>query len=435
MSERLHAQLTDADLEQEIGRYFDGAVVGADASSIARDAAGRGARKSSSVLRMAVAICVVILITVAALQVAPSVGSFVESLRRMPVPPEGAMPLSMSGATVAIGLAESADGSLSLGQMTSRQLEVTELTSDGSIDTASANGGRHTIDIPSTGDFGPAALLADGSLVVARNQDAGVALQRYGPDGSLDPTFEADPTLTFSFRDEQALAYAIAVQSDGRILLVGRTTDGKATPIPGEMTGINPDAVRVAVARFEPSGAIDTSFGEDGSVSLQIAAGIDDGNGLAVQDDGRILIVGSTGQMTPGPEDNDAFIARLTADGTLDETWGETGVVRASFNGGVNQMGQAVAVQDDGKVILLGQMEPIGMWIGRYLPDGTEDEAFAFTEWPGTAVGRGSPLAIAVQVDGKIVIAGQSFVMRLNEDLSQDTEFGDGGVVSPRSSD
>lgn len=84
MSERFHPHLTDADLEQAIGRYFDRAVVSTDASRIARHAVGVRPGAGSSVLRVAVVVGALILIAVAALQAAPYVGSLIESLRRTP---------------------------------------------------------------------------------------------------------------------------------------------------------------------------------------------------------------------------------------------------------------------------------------------------------------------------------------------------------------
>src|SRR5439155_23998307 len=121
-------------------------------------------------------------------------------------------------------------------------------------------------------------IQADGKIVVAGNAETGTnnvfALARYNPDGSLDSSFDADGKVLTTFGADTSSANAIAIQPDQKILAAG---------------GANGD---FALARYNANGSLDASFGTSGKVTTSIGAGRDNAHALALQKDGKIVVVG-----------------------------------------------------------------------------------------------------------------------------------------------
>ena len=153
---------------------------------------------------------------------------------------------------------------------------------DGSPDTSwSPDGWRET-------DFGAAqeyandiAIQPDGKIVVAGNTDAGFALARYNTNGTLDTSFSGDGKLTTAFGGQSDVATGVAVQPDGRIVAGGHSFSS------GGVTSRD-----FALARYDPDGALDTTFSGDGKQTLNLGA-TDIANGIALQADGKIVLVGT----------------------------------------------------------------------------------------------------------------------------------------------
>src|SRR5262249_4024029 len=149
-------------------------------------------------------------------------------------------------------------------------------------------------------------------------------------DGSLDSSFGSGGEVTTSFKG-QAIATAEAIQNDGKIVLVGETQ------------GANGDDF--ALARYNPDGSLDTTFGTGGKVTTDFA-GADDAFSVAIQSDGKIVVAGSSQQNTG----EDFALARYNSDGTLDTSFGAGGEVLTAIAGGAN----GVAIQADGKIVAAG---------------------------------------------------------------------------------
>lgn len=162
-----------------------------------------------------------------------------------------------------------------------------------------------------------------------------------------------------------------------------------------------------AIAAGKP-GELDSTFGGDGVVVADFGAA-DWLRDIAVQADGKIVAVGST-QDLAGPHAEFA-VARFNADGSPDDTFGTGGKVTTSF--GTSASANAVAVQGDGKIIVAGAASPEGQLDGdfalaRYDADGDLDETFGtggkvLTDFGSTQDGGAS---LAIQPDGKLVVAG-----------------------------
>ncbi|MGA0611230.1 hypothetical protein [Caldimonas sp. KR1-144] len=192
-------------------------------------------------------------------------------------------------------------------------------------------------------------------------------------------------------------------------------------------------------------GVLDTSFGT-GKVFTSVAEGEDFAYGMAVQPDGKVISVGSTSTTAGGA---DFAIARHERDGTLDASFGSGGkLATAIAAGGGSDEAQAVALQADGKIVVAGYATgattDLDFALVRYNADGTLDAGFGTGGKVTTDIGGSTDRigAIAIQADGKIVVAGSSYsgpvtgvdfaLARYNADGTLDATFGNGGkVVTP----
>ena len=304
--------------------------------------------------------------------------------------------------------------------------------SDGSLDTGFDTDGKVTTNIGSGDDRGRSvAVQADGKILVAgyiNGVSGEVALVRYNPDGSLDTSFDTDGKLT-ALDGYLALGRSVAVQTDGHILVGGFSSAGG-----------------FALLRFNSDGSLDTSFDTDGKAAVSIG-GIGDycsGYSIAAQADGKILLAGYA--QLSGNED--FALVRFNADGSLDTSFDFDG--KASVNLGIQQngansldLGYSLAVQSDGKILIAGNSNANSSpdWnfaAVRFNADGSLDTSFdtdgkVITDFNGLVDGASG---VVVQADGKILVAGTTWVpgnnsdfglVRYNVDGSLDTTF---GVVS-----
>jgi uncharacterized delta-60 repeat protein len=251
-------------------------------------------------------------------------------------------------------------------------------------------------------DFGPSggalalALQADGKPVatgyVTRSGGGrAFALARYRIDGSLDRTFAADGTVTAEF-EGSAWSNAAAIQEDGRIVAAGAAGTGSRF------------GADFAVLRYEVAGAPDSSFSDDGRAVADIGEPAAALRGLALQPDGRILAAGHT---IRGDAFADIAIARYLPNGTLDGTFGDGGTATLDFGMAGSTTAAALAVQPDGRIVVVGATGS-DLLIGRLEPDGTPDATFS-DDGVATADFGGnfdSTDAVALQPNGMIVVAG-----------------------------
>ena len=296
--------------------------------------------------------------------------------------------------------------------------------SDGSLDTSFSGDGIVTTPFGSGDAYGESLTLqTDGKILVSGYYFSGAAnllsLARYNADGSLDTSFSGDGLLTTSFGGVDNYGFDVAVQSDGAIVVVGRSS-AMGTP-------------DVAVARYDSSGNLDTTFSGDGLLTTPIGTGLDNAYSVSVQDDGKLLVAGYSFNGT----NNDFALVRYNSNGTLDTSFGGgDGIVTTAVGAG-NDAGYSVTVQADGKILVAG-LSLIGgnndFALVRYNSDGTLDTSFGGGDGIATtAVGAGNDggYSVMVQADGKIVVAGTSnngsnddfAVVRYNSDGSLDTGF------------
>ena len=289
-----------------------------------------------------------------------------------------------------------------------RRFCVARLRSNGNLDTTFGTRGKRVIAFggDEEGAFG-AALQPDGKIVLVGDSDFRVAVARLNPNGSLDTTFSGDGRVLFSW-GAISRATAVLVQPSGKLLVGGFS---------------GPEGGNVQVARLNPNGNLDGSFGTGGKAAVDFG-GDDFGTALARQANGRILIAGRS--TTAG-----AIVARLRANGDLDPTFDGDGRVTL----GPGRL-SAVMVQGDRRIVVAGNAAGSAMMtVTRLKTDGSPDPTF---DGDGTATIDFGSFADAandalLQPDGRIVVAGSMqatasppAVARLNADGSPDTTFGGG---------
>ena len=189
------------------------------------------------------------------------------------------------------------------------------------------------------------------------------------------------------------------------------------------------------------AGDLDPSFGDAGIVTPTSGPNAP-GYGVAMQADGKIVIGGSLWDGIGGSEFS---LARYNSDGTIDGSFGIGGQVTSDFGavaaGGSQHGTGQLALQADGKIVFAGTYDSAfgGQFaLVRYNPDGSLDAGFGtggkVTTYLGSPHGAKAD-ALGLQGDGKLVVAGTSFVVagqasfvlaRYNSDGSLDTTFGAG---------
>lgn len=303
----------------------------------------------------------------------------------------------------------------------------------------------------------------DGRIVVAGSsgwaftfgEPSDFAVLRFTPDGRLDPSFGGDGMVTIAFASGAAQAHGVALQPDGRIVAAGCTGC--------DWTG----ASDVAVARLNPDGSLDPSFGAGGRIDGIPIAGPDacgvatrwfDGYDVGVQSTGRIVVGGFFGPAVPGAT-YDFGVAGFTTAGDLDCTFGAPalpigdpspvpagvgvggGVVTTDF-GNTHDLAFAMAVGADDAIVVGGTTDSGGYGsagVVRYTADGVADVTFgragravlpyrtSYRAIQGVTVLAGGGVAATGQVAGN---RGHVAVGVLTARGEPDPTFGSDGVVA-----
>ncbi len=269
-----------------------------------------------------------------------------------------------TGEDNAISMVVQSDGKILVGGSAANDYIVARFNADGSIDTSFGTSGRITTDFTSNSDVGRSiAIQNDGKIIIAgqaSNGNLDFGIVRYNTNGTLDTTFGTGGRATVDFGSSSDQAYAVAVQSDGRIVITGFTNVNGTTD--------------VAVARLTSTGALDTTFNGTGRVVTTIGTASDFGMDLKIQSDGKILVGGYRSGTS-----NDLALVRYNANGTLDSTFNSTGTVTTNFSGSSDDRGTKMFLQADGKIIMAASTSQSGshdLAIARYNADGSLDTTF-----------------------------------------------------------
>ena len=316
---------------------------------------------------------------------------------------------------------------------------VIRLTASGSLDPTFSGDGRVRLAAPLTG-ASAVALQLDGKIVVAGGVEnpAGsgsnafdFAVARLNLDGTSDTSFSADGVQTVDFDAGNDLARDVVVQPDGKIVVVG---------------GGGENFNDFAVARLTSNGALDATFSSDGRQTTSLGQFLG-AHAVAMQPDGKIVAVGS-GSETPGTAPNFAVV-RYDTDGSLDATFGGDGRQTIDVGGLSNEDAEGVLVQPDGRIVVVGQATTFTLsgcttcdfGVARINSDGTPDTTFSGDGVLMTDFGASRDVAqdVALEADGDLVVVGwrqvassgdpayDTAVAVYNSDGTLDTSFsGDG---------
>jgi uncharacterized delta-60 repeat protein len=223
----------------------------------------------------------------------------------------------------------------------------------GLLDPSFSGDGKQTTDF--SGQFSDVAselaIQPDGKIVVVGRggvEGSNFALARYNPNGSLDTSFSGNGRQQTNFGGYDG-ANGVALQGDGKIVAVGFASLG------GDF----------GLARYNPNGSLDTSFSGNGRQTTDFGASADGASSVAIQGDGKIVAVGCA--CFDDPSARDFALARYNPNGALDASFSNDGKLTTDFGASEDAAG-AVALQTDGKIVAVGGGGPGGDFaLARYL--------------------------------------------------------------------
>ncbi len=218
-----------------------------------------------------------------------------------------------------------------------------------------------------------------------------------------------------TFSGDGKLTDGISVGQSERAYSVAVQPDGKIVAGGYRSTGANNGAnYEFAIVRYNPDGSLDTTFDGDGNVATPIGGFYAEVRALAIQTDGKIVAAGSS---TTVP----FALVRYNADGSLDATFGSGGKVSTYISSG---QADSVAIQLDGKIVVAGHSHcesmPYEFTVIRYYANGSLDASFGGDGTVVTPFGESDAFArgVAIQTDGKIVVGGSSYNDSTGYDLT-----------------
>jgi len=320
------------------------------------------------------------------------------------------------------------------------------LSPTGTLDPSFGAGGLVTTTIGASATANAVAIQADGKIVVAGEANALFAVVRYNTNGTLDAAFDTDGIVTTSVGGANDIAHAVIIQTDQKIVAIGETDNGSTNDfalVRYETNGVpdstfdfdgivltdfgvndlayaaalQPDGKIVAagstdsattsfdfaVARYNTNGSPDTTFNTTGRASVDFGAtpaGADEAHGVGVQLGGKIVLGGWSNQ--GATLKYDFALARFTPSGALDPAFGTGGRVLTNLPTNADDLGYGLTVQSDNQIVLVGSSDPgtataIDFAIARYQSpnnaptvsnvskSGLEDQVISFTTTDFTA--------------------------------------------------
>lgn len=303
----------------------------------------------------------------------------------------------------------------------------------GTIDPSFADNGKLILNNGFTDLFTDVELQDDQKIVaVGITYDAAYVASaqamRFLPDGSPDASFGVDGVFTYSLNFE-ANIYGCDIRENGKIVMTGSTTDY--------------NDYRILLIQLNEDGTLDDSFGTNGIVVQKIGPDInffeDHSYAITLQEDGKILVAGKSYNLdykfVP-------VVVRFTENGQLDTEFGTNGVASIPVIETENDF-DCLVVQDDGKIIASGhyanELLSFALLVVRFMPDGTLDNTFGnngIVNYPYQADTEG--FGITLTADNNILITGftatpsynfSMFLMKLDQQGNPDPGFGAGGLV------
>ena len=306
------------------------------------------------------------------------------------------------------------------------QIVIARYLENGYLDASFSSDGYTLTPIGSTDARAyQAALQSDGKIVIAGIANDQMIVARYLTDGTLDPAFNnaGTPGYAISSIGTSSIAYSLAIQSDGKIVITGEAT----------ISGVQ----QIIVARYLSTGLLDSTFNSVGYTTTPIGTSTI-AQGVAIQSNGKIITAGYT--TTSGV--NKIVVACYATNGILDTTFGTNGYTTTLIETSCKAL--SIVLQPNNNILITGSVQDSGIQkiiIARYTPTGTLDTTFGTNGYTITEIGSDSfANFITTQSDQKILVTGQATV----EEVSQiclarytptgqlDTAFNDLGYTTTK---
>jgi uncharacterized delta-60 repeat protein len=311
--------------------------------------------------------------------------------------------LQPDGKIVVVGSTVAVSGSSQI------DFAVARYNSNGTLDSTFGNGGKVTVDFVTAEDVAKAVVIQPDNKIVVGGMVGGLhpsvidpdfGLLRLNSDGSLDTTFDGDGKVTTDIVGGFSHSYddiaVLAFTPDGKIVAGGSASGGNGY---------------FALTRYNSNGSLDTTFDTDGKTFVK-PFGVDARarlQGMVIQPDGKIVAAGITSY--DFSSDSIFGVARFDSNGSLDTTFGGDGSVFTPPHAG-DETATDVALTAGGKIVVAGYTSTGSFTVARYLSNGNLDPVFGargrlFTYLSGGTVPAN---AVAIQADGKILVAGHTTV-------------------------
>jgi uncharacterized delta-60 repeat protein len=310
-------------------------------------------------------------------------------------------------------------------------LALARFTAAGRLDRNFDGDGKVVTDLGGNDYAFDVAIEDDGGIVVVGERESTedrVAVVRYRPNGSLDPTFGSDGVVLTSFGRRFQSANAVGLMVDGRIVIAGSTSNGN--------TG------RSALARYRIDGGLDATFGGDGRVTVDLSKSGERFDDLVVLPGGAIVAAGYAEiRLVPA-----LSVARFEPDGSLDDRFGRRDAGYSVIDVGVgSDIAHALALHPDGRIVVAGSTAGGGRaaWaIARLGPKGRLDPGFGgdgLVVASSSTEGSEAAFGVTAQPNGRLLVVGRVrgegsrddlAVLRLKPGGGPDLRFGVGGFAT-----
>ncbi|MBK8449289.1 MAG: T9SS type A sorting domain-containing protein [Saprospiraceae bacterium] len=320
------------------------------------------------------------------------------------------------------------DGKIVIGGKSGSNAALVRYQTNGSLDNTFGTGGI----LNNIGCFNFAGnsltMQSDGKLLVGGycgifpNFD--FALTRFHSNGILDNTFGTNGTVITPVLNGGDQGMAVAIQSDGKILQGGYTDNGSNSDF--------------ALLRYLENGTLDSTFGNNGKVTTAVGIAGDIIRSIVVQSDGKIVVSGFS--YTASSFSYDFVLVRYNSNGSIDQNFGSAGVTTTAIINSTNDYGESMTIQVDGKIIVGGYSYTGYLLLARYDIHGKLDNSFGNKGTVSTLFGCAyqNKYSIILQSDGKILIGGYSTlnspasdfsIARYKSNGTLDNSFGSNGIV------
>jgi len=300
---------------------------------------------------------------------------------------------------------------------------------DGVLDPTFGDGGKVSTKLSNYTNYEGwrIAVQKDKKIIVSgyfsNDNNKDFVTLRYNTDGGLDSTYCNDG-IAITDLSSSDYTSSIAFQDDGKIVVAGHIYNGSDTDI--------------AVLRYSADGILDSTFNDSGIVITPIG-GSDRANTISIQEDGKIIVAGST----YNGSDYDFAVVRYNSDGSLDYTFNIAGIVITPISNGGNDYVISMSIQEDGKIFVVGTTHSgsdLAVSVARYSTDGSLDNTYNNNGIVTTPIDSGSihvVNSLVIHNDGGIVVAGRSgsdpeykYIMeKYNENCILDSTFNKTGKI------